>query len=237
MSQLTLIRHGQSAAYSEEGDALTELGKRQALRLGEFFAARGVRFDEVYTGSLKRQIETERIVGEAMRAAGHAWPEAERLPGYDEYDASSINQKLMPALAQRDESFARLVEDFRKHAQAPDRNRYFQRMFERLMDSWLAGATADGVEAFEAFHARVEQAHRRVLEAEGSRRVAVFTSGGPIGVCVQLLVQAPKNMALHLNWRVRNGSLTEITFSGLKRTSLDSFNATPHLEPELESFR
>jgi len=66
----------------------------------------------------------------------------------------------------------------------------------------------------------------------------VFTSGGPIGVCVQLALQAPKETAMRLNWRVKNGSLTEFAFSGAHRLSLDSFNETPHLDAAaLQSFR
>jgi broad specificity phosphatase PhoE len=93
------------------------------------------------------------------------------------------------------------------------------------------------VPSFEAFHAGVERARRDILEREGSRKVAVFTSGGPIGVCVQLALEAPKAVAVHLNWRVKNGSLTDFMFSGTNRLSLDSFNTTPHLDDELLSFR
>ena len=45
-------------------------------------------------------------------------------------------------------------------------------------------------------------------------------------------------MAVHLNWRVKNGSLTEFVFSSSKRLSLDCFNACPHLtSADLQSFR
>jgi broad specificity phosphatase PhoE len=69
------------------------------------------------------------------------------------------------------------------------------------------------------------------------RRVAAFTSGGPIGVAVQIALNAPDRAGLEVNWRVRNCSLTEFLFSG-ERLSLDSFNAIPHLEdPALRTFR
>ena len=61
---------------------------------------------------------------------------------------------------------------------------------------------------------------------------------GPIGVCVQLAVDAPASSAVQLNWRVKNASLTEIVFSSLQRLSLDSFNTLPHLDDAtLQSFR
>jgi broad specificity phosphatase PhoE len=239
MSQLTLIRHGQAAAFTPDSDRLTDLGRRQAQKLGEYFVASGVQFDDVFSGTLQRQVETEQIVAEVFLGSGKAFPEVRRLPGWNEYDAGAIMGKLAPLLAARDPGFARLMEEFRARAQAGDRNRYFQRMLEALMECWVgAEITPEGVETFQAFHARVQDARGEILGRAGSRQVAVFTSGGPIGVCVQLALQAPKAIALQLNWRVKNGSLTEIVFSGTNRLSLDSFNAIPHLDTEeLRSFR
>jgi broad specificity phosphatase PhoE len=239
MSQLTLIRHGQAAAFTSDSDRLTDLGRRQAQKLGAYLVAANAHFDEVFTGTLKRQLETEQLVAEAMCDARLPWPQAHRTAGWNEYDAGAIMGKLAPALAERDQQFARLTEDFRANAESRERNRYFQRMFELLMDCWVSGEIAvDGVEAFEAFHDRVTRARADILERAGSRKVAVFTSGGPIGVCVQLTLQSPKPIALRLNWRVKNCSLTELMFSGTSRLSLDSFNTTPHLDSdELLSFR
>jgi broad specificity phosphatase PhoE len=238
MSQLILVRHGQAAAFQPNSDRLTELGRRQAEQLGKYWVSHGVGFDEVYVGTLQRQVETERLVADAYAAAGLAWPLAQTRPGWNEYDAGEIMGQLSPVLEAREPSFLRLVADFRAHSQDRDRNRYFQRMFETLMDVWVRGEIgADGVESFAAFHARVSAARAEVLTGEGSRRVAVFTSGGPIGACVQLALEAPPPMTMRLNWRVKNGSLTEMTFSGMSRMSLDTFNTTGHLDDTLQSFR
>ena len=252
MSQLILIRHGQAAAFTADSDRLTELGRRQAEALGEYFVGRGLRFDEVHSGTLKRQVESERIVCAAYERAGMPWPEPQRAPGWNEYDAGAILGQLGPVLAERDAAFAALMADYRAHAESKDRNRYFQRMLEAVMEHWVRGElAADGVEPFAAFHARVRAARDTILDAaddrdragaarrrEGSRTVAVFTSGGPIGACVQLALQAPPGMGVHLNWRVKNGSLTEFVFSSSKRLSLDCFNSCPHLgSAELQSFR
>jgi broad specificity phosphatase PhoE len=238
MSQLILVRHGQAAAFSADSDRLTELGRQQAQQLGKYWATRGVRFDEVYVGTLKRQVETEQLVAEAYRSAGIAWPAAQSRPDWNEYDAGAIMGTLGPMLEAREPEFAQLVADFRKYAESRDRNRYFQRMLESLMDAWLKGALgADGVESFAAFHARISAARAEILARGGSRRVAVFTSGGPIGACVQLVLDAPLAMAMRLNWRVKNASLTELTFSGMNRISLDCFNSLAHLDEALHSFR
>jgi broad specificity phosphatase PhoE len=79
---------------------------------------------------------------------------------------------------------------------------------------------------------------RRITGRPGTgRRVAAFTSGGPIAVTVQTVLGAPDRAAIELNWRIRNCSLTQLIFSG-SRMSLDSFNTIPHLQdPQLWSYR
>jgi broad specificity phosphatase PhoE len=238
MSQLTLIRHGQTAAYSPDADRLTELGQRQARAVGSYLVTRRVRFDEVVTGTLLRQVETAQIVGEAYRAAGLPWPEARVHEPWNEYDVGTITGRFSQKLAESDPTFAKLQQAVRDNAGARDSNRYFQRMFEALMDRWVGGElAAEGVESFAGFQERVRSARNAILEQPGSRSVAVFTSGGPIGVCVQLALQAPAKVALALNYRVKNASLTEFTFSGTSRLSLDTFNSVAHLDDELMSYR
>jgi broad specificity phosphatase PhoE len=107
------------------------------------------------------------------------------------------------------------------------------------MDAWANGEVVDdGVESFAAFRERVVGALRRVTSPSrgGSQRVVVFTSGGPIGTCVQEILGAPAEAALRLNFRVKNASITEMTF-GTNRISLDSFNGVEHLAAELRTFR
>jgi broad specificity phosphatase PhoE len=129
------------------------------------------------------------------------------------------------------------VEAFRDGQASADRNRHFQRMFEVLMAEWERGAVEDvDVEPFVAFYERVSSAMTRLTASGGNRAVFVFTSGGPIGVCVQRVLEAPRSMALKLNWRVKNCSLTEFVFSS-GRISLESFNALPHLTRDEHSFR
>lgn len=237
MSTLLLIRHGQAAAYEPDSDRLTELGERQARRLGEHLAQEGIVPERVLSGTLERQVRTRDIVAEGLATAGVRVPEPEQDARWNEYDAPGVLGRLMPSLAAAEPEFAKLVEDFQQHVASADRNRYFQRMFEMLMARWQTGQASDpSVEPFDAFHGRVSRAFSEVTEEGGKRVVLLFTSGGPIGVCVQSTLGAPPRAALALNWRVKNGSITEILFSKGRR-SLDGFNAVGHLGPDLRTFR
>lgn len=237
MSTLLLIRHGQASAFDSDSDRLTERGIEQARRVGEYLVSLGAEVDEVRVGTLVRQRHTQELVADAFRSAGRTFPEPRVSPEWNEYDSDGVLGTLLPLLADRDADFAQKVAEFQARAGSPDRNRYFQRMFELIMDAWQQGVIESaGVEPFAAFHERVRSAFAGVTGAGGNRRVLVFTSGGPIGVCTQLALDAPQKTALRLNWRVKNASITEMVFSE-GRVSLDYFNVAEHLAPALRTFR
>ncbi|HEY8461797.1 MAG TPA: histidine phosphatase family protein [Blastocatellia bacterium] len=239
MGYLVLIRHGQPRSFEKDSDRLSPLGEEQARMLAEYWIRQGVSFDEVYSGALVRQRRTAEIVGECFTQSGLDWPRLRIMPELNEYDSIGIINNLIPSLAERDAAFRALAEAFERNRDAPDRNRHFQRMFEAVTSAWLGGeCEVEGVEPWRSFQSRVHEAIQRITSAEGSgRRVAVFTSGGVIGLAVQHVLNAPERSALEINWRVRNCSLTEFTFSR-GRISLDSFNAIPHLDdPAMRTYR
>ncbi|HEY3738818.1 MAG TPA: histidine phosphatase family protein [Bryobacteraceae bacterium] len=225
MSTLTLIRHGQATPFEKITDRLSPLGVQQSKRLGDYWRAQGIVFHQIVCGSLTRHRQTLEASG--LRASGGA-PLFD--PGWNEYRADEILAKLSPALEAKDEHYAKLVAVNRAAMEGPERNRHFQRMLEVLMEAWLGGAiAAGGVETFDEFEARVTKALRAIFEGVSGRDVAVITSGGPIGLCVQRALNAPGKAFLDVNWRMRNTSITEFTFSS-SRFTLDTLNGLPHLE-------
>lgn len=239
MGNLVLVRHGQALPFEKESDKLSAIGEAQARALGSFWIREQVGFDEIYCGALIRQKRTAEIVGECFAARGLGWPEVQSSAELNEYDADGLISKLIPAMAERDAAFREMVAAFEQNRQSPERNRYFQKMFEAVTSVWLIGEMElTGVESWAAFSQRIREELKRIVKLEGSgRRVAIFTSGGVIGCAVQSALEAPEAKALEINWRVRNCSLTEFTFSR-GRLSFDSFNAIPHLDdPKLRTFR
>lgn len=67
MGTLYLVRHGQASFGADDYDVLSPLGHQQALRLGEYFAAKGMVFDAALTGTLQRQISTYEGICKGMR--------------------------------------------------------------------------------------------------------------------------------------------------------------------------
>lgn len=239
MSWLTLVRHTQASFHADHYDQLSPLGERQAELLGETWVRQRREFTEAFAGPRSRQRHTAEIVATCYRRAGIPFPNLVVLEELDEYDLSGILQNLAPALVQQDRDFARLFNGQRRGATDRDRERSFQAMFEPLLHHWQTVRTADmGLETWPMFCERVARGMKRMTDQPGrSRRVAAFTSGGFIGVAMQGVLGAPDSAALDVNWRIRNGAVTEFVFSSA-RITLDSFNNVSHFqEPELVTYR
>ena len=73
------MRHGQASFGADDYDVLSPRGHEQAVRLGEYWRGRGMAFDAVMTGTLRRHTET--FAGHCPRPADDArsdplaWPE------------------------------------------------------------------------------------------------------------------------------------------------------------------
>lgn len=102
MSQLILIRHGQSTWNAENRFTgwvdvpLSEAGRAEARKGGERLAAEGVRVDRAYTSTLVRAIDTGRIVLEAL-----GQPELPQIQAWE------LNERFYGALTGRDKNQAR----------------------------------------------------------------------------------------------------------------------------------
>jgi broad specificity phosphatase PhoE len=213
MSTLTVVRHGQARPFDSNPDQLSALGEEQALALAAYWQRIGVSFDEVWSGSLQRQRQTAELACSVKPQISDDW---------NEYDANGILHHFAPPY---------------ELEPGADRNRKFQKVFEPAMLSWLAAREHPTVETWAMFRHRVTRALRQLQDGPSNRNVALFTSGGPVSVLVQTAIGAPERSFLEINWRVKNCSITEFTFSR-ERLSLDTFNALPHLErAELKTFR
>ena len=87
MGHLYLVRHAQASFGADDYDQLSPLGMKQSQRLGEYLHGKGLKFDAVYTGTLRRHGQTLQGISEGMQ-----WtPEdVQRLPGLNEYDSEAV---------------------------------------------------------------------------------------------------------------------------------------------------
>jgi broad specificity phosphatase PhoE len=219
-----VVRHGQAAFGTDDYDRLTATGIEQARHLGEYFAKRQVRIDALLMGSLTRHRQTAEALASALRL--HA-PELlddavpEVFPALNEYDPRAVTEAHSGQSMQPDEA---------AEARDPTVVRQHFRMLREALIAWAEGKTEPaGMPTFANFQrdamAVVEGARERFHQG-----VAVLvTSGGPIGAIVAGTLESPPRVAVELNLRIRNASVSEFVASA-KRHHLVTFNSVAHLD-------
>jgi broad specificity phosphatase PhoE len=211
MGILYLVRHGQASFGSDDYDRLSDLGARQCERLGEYFRAKGIAFDGVITGTLRRHAQSHAALARGLQAEHEALP----MPGLNEYDSEAVVRAIHPQPLPR----ARDPEQVRQH---------FRLLREGLI-AWMEGrAQPQGMPSYADFEAGVVAALDHV-RAHHDGHVLIVSSGGPISAAVAHVLGAPPQAMVELNLRMRNSAVTEFAFTP-KRHALVTFNTLPHLE-------
>lgn len=234
MSILFVVRHGQASFLADNYDQLSEIGREQGRRLGRYWALRGVRLDQVIIGPCVRHLDTARHAAEAyLEHGGRDWPEGETYAEFDEYKAEAVLRTALPGLLETRPELRAMYEAFQAAEQRADKLRTFQRFYEIVIAGWAERKfDVPDVEPWGAFCQRVHAGFERIAQQAGNRRqVAVFTSGGPVGVSVSRATGANDRRTLEAAWMVRNGSYSTFLFSG-DRFTMSQFNAYPHLEED-----
>jgi broad specificity phosphatase PhoE len=217
MGTLYLVRHGQASLGADDYDNLSELGRRQSLRLGQYFAAKGLQFEAVLCGSLKRHAQTWAGIQKGMAGDGASAPilTPQVWPGLNEYDSEAVIASVHPG----------------PHAKpvAPEAYRAHFRLLRHGLEQWASGTVApQGMPLYSEFVRGIFAALDHV-RSQHSGNVLLVSSGGPIATAVAQILGTPPEAFVELNMRIRNTAVTEFAFNP-KRHALMTFNTLPHLD-------
>jgi len=233
LSSVYLVRHGQ-AGTRDAYDSLSELGRRQARRLGKYFMADGVHFTTAQTGEMLRQQETAAEVKAAYQEAEVAFPEVKVEPGWSEFDLNQVYSGLAPQLCAEDPDFQREYEAMREETQ---RNRgiheagVHRRWLScdtKVVAAWVSGRYEYGGESWRAFHQRVENSLASMNGGQKDANVVVFTSAMPIAICLGLVLGTDADRVLQLAGALQNASYTMLRGRN-EHFRLYRFNTVPYL--------
>jgi broad specificity phosphatase PhoE len=211
MGTVYLVRHGQASFGAADYDQLSELGSRQCHALGQYLAQRGLQFEAVLRGSLRRHTQSLSAVTEGYGQL----PAALEWPGLNEYDSEALIRAVHPGPLAKPDS----PEVYRAHF----------RLLRQALAAWMDGSTAPlGMPAYADWVAGITAALDHV-RTRHSGNVLVLSSGGPIATAVGHVLGTQPQTTIELNLRIRNSSLTELAFTP-KRHMLSTFNHVPHLD-------
>jgi broad specificity phosphatase PhoE len=231
MGRVFLVRHAQASFLQPNYDKLSAIGEVQARRLGEFWVRHNVTFDRICSGPAARHVNTAAIVGEVYSRSGQVFPQPVVLDEFDEFQGDAVLEHALPQLLKNDPRLAQLHAAFQNSSSETDRHANFQKLFEVVVTKWVEGQViVNGVESWPEFCARVNRGLAKFLSNGSSgEQVAIFSSGGPMGVAVQRALNLSAQDTLRVAWMARNCSYSEFLFSG-ERFTLSTFNSFPHLD-------
>ncbi|SDM67819.1 Broad specificity phosphatase PhoE [Oryzisolibacter propanilivorax] len=212
MGTLHLVRHAQASFGADDYDRLSARGQQQALRLGEYWRERGLRFDAVLTGTLRRHAQTLAGIAEGL---GQALPAAQSLPALNEYDGRALIAALHAAPPAVD---------------TPEGYRQYFRLLCDALAQWMAGTLSPaGMPAWQDFHAGVHGVLEQVRQQHAGQQVLLVSSGGPISTAIGQVLATPPEVTIALNMRLRNSAVSEFSVAP-KRLMLQTFNTLAHLD-------
>jgi broad specificity phosphatase PhoE len=242
LSRVYLVRHGQ-AGTRQSYDSLSDLGRRQARLLGEHFVREGIRFSAASTGALSRQRQTAAEVGAAYREQGIGFPALSVEQGWNEFDLDHVYRELAPVLCEEDAEFSREFEAMRAeiHAAGEQHGAEVHRRWTpcdlKVVQAWIKGHDRYRGETWDAFRARIVACRTTLAsQPEDDHAVVVFTSATPIGIWAALGMDIDDHRAMRLAGVLQNASYTVMRLRG-EQLRLHTFNAVPHLESALRSYR
>ena len=212
MGTLYLVRHGQASFGADDYDNLSDLGHKQSLRLGEYFAGKGIAFDGLIAGTLRRHKQTLEGILKGMNRTGEhlSWE------GLNEYDGDAVIAAVHPHKLEKPTS--------------PEMYRHHFRLLRGGLAQWMAGVVSPrGMLSYSEFAAGVAGALDHVRASHYGQNVLIVSSGGPISTAVGQVLRTSAETTIELNLRIRNSSITEFAFTP-KRHMLVSYNAIPHLD-------
>lgn len=211
MGTLYLVRHGQASFGTSDYDRLSPLGQQQCAALGAWMQARGLRFDGVIRGTLRRHAQSLDAIASGLPGL----PTATEWPGLNEYDSEALVRALHPAPL--------------PPATSADGVRQHFRLLREALLRWMDGQLApEGMPSWAAFRDGVRGALDLVRQQHGGD-VLLVSSGGPISTAVGEVLGVPPAGVVELNLRLRNSALSEFVMTP-KRHALLSFNTLPHLD-------
>lgn len=223
MIEIYLIRHGQASFGQPAYDCLSPLGERQAEFLGRHFHNHGVCFDAVYSGALRRQVQTATIALRQMN--GHGAHDITVDADFNEFDHSDRMMNRLCTVIQEDPVLSAQMKQIHTQHGA------IARIFEIAENAEMVPAD-DATRKHQArqFRARIGGAIDNLVRKVGDdKKVAVFTSGGPTAVALRQTLDTSREQTIRLGWELRNTSITVLRHDQ-GRLWLVLFNCVAHLE-------
>jgi len=211
MATLSLVRHGQATFGASNNDQLSDLGQRQSLQLGRYFASKDMRFDAVLLGTSRRDTETLHAISQGMGA--HLT--GTRYASLNDYNSRAVIQAV------HTEPLA--------HAESPQQLLQQTRLLRQGLTQWMLGQTQPtGMPSWATLQQQVRDLLTHV-QHHTAQHVLLLSSSGPIASVLGHVLSTPPDATVELIMRLRHTAVSEVVFTP-ERLALQTYNSVAHLE-------
>lgn len=228
MIEIYLIRHGQASFGQPAYDRLSTVGERQAELLGRHFLKNGIQFDAVYSGALRRHVQTATIVMSQMN--GGRPPKITIDSDFNELDSSDQMMNRLFSVIQEDPSLSEQMKHIHTDHGA------IGRIFDIAEKTEAMPVEVEArLRVVQQFKERISGAIDNIVRRVGDqKKVVVFTSGGPTAVALRQTLDTSREQTIRLGWELRNTSITVLRHHQ-DQLWLVLFNCVAHLEAQNDS--
>ncbi len=205
MTEIILVRHGQANSDARDEasyDRLSDLGRQQAVWLGEHLDTTNPHFDHIVTGTLTRQADT-------AQAMGYEITQQDKRLNELQYFALAAALK-----ADHNVPYPTSTADYITH-------------LPMIIDHWQRDQLRGVPQTFSVFFDGIIDLLTELCGAHG--RVLMVTSGGVIGMVVRHILSLDNTATSRVMLNIMNSSMHRLHYVH-DQLMLSTFNATPHLD-------
>ena len=219
MADIYIVRHGQASFGTDDYDQLSPIGYRQGELLGRYFVKCGLRFDRLYAGTLKRQVQTAEAVQQVYRENNLSVPDIASDARWNELQTDEQVITLAPFVMPEGDDVAVML------AAAMQDKKAFQKLVRATFGYWIDHP--DLVAELESWDAAQQRVLAALAEVQANNRSgqksAVFTSGGIISIVTAHALSLPPSSVYAIFEKVINCSITRLLHNR-HELALSTFN-------------
>jgi len=236
MIKISIIRHAQASALSDNYDQLSELGERQAAALGKYLAESELMFDAIHCGTLQRQQSTANIMRDTAIELGKEYPKIKSHVAFNEIHFGEVFTNIRQYLFENNPDVRDLISQLDQETDQIKSKEIISKIISAVFRSYISGEyQSDLLQPWTIFRDNIRTELLTLLnQTKQGKHLALVTSGGPIIATCQLAFDISDQSTSEKQWGIYNCSITHFTYDQ-QRLTIESFNSIEHLEhdPEL----
>lgn len=229
MMNLYFVRHAQAGDIKSNYDELSEHGKIQSLKLGEYFYKNNIFFNLIITGTLNRHLQTLNYMNQKLQNDNFNHVILDYL---NEISEEQFKMLLFYYL-KKDRRIELLYQKLQKQTNTEKTKELYIVLLKHIFENWIFDTK--NPDSFREFKKRVLKIYD-FLEIESKNKklknVLVITSGTPLSIILGSIFQLDDIKSLNWMRYIYNTSVSIIDFKKDNVLKLQpvSINYCPHLD-------